>query len=157
MAAAPVLGEGADRLRNVLRRRLDFLKADDVRLFARNPLRHLPGAGANTIHVPRDDLHAGFRSGLGSRSGPGSGSGSGFTRPHKNERRSPGGGGPAFLAARTIDATRGLLAWALLLLLEFSVHHIILLRRGAGLSFPLWTRLRARAARPPACRSRRLA
>jgi hypothetical protein len=54
----PVAFHVAEPDRQLVLPRLDFLQADDVRPVAFNPFLHLCLPGANSVHVPRGDLHA---------------------------------------------------------------------------------------------------
>ena len=53
----PVAFDVAQLERQLIERRLDFLKADDVRLFAGQPFEELRLSGADPVHVPRSNLH----------------------------------------------------------------------------------------------------
>src|SRR5207237_10086753 len=53
----PVAFHLAERRGHLVRRRLDFLEPDDIRLLAFNPFLHLRVPRANAIHVPCSDFH----------------------------------------------------------------------------------------------------
>src|SRR3989449_2004129 len=127
----PVVAQIAEGSGDVLGRSLDLLQAERVRRFALDVLEHLRGAGADAVDVPGGDLQ-GHRGPWNERRNP-----EGFRLTAQRRRR----GGFA-------DAADG---WTLLLLLEFSIHHVILFRP-ARLSAGLATRLGAGRA---ACLARR--
>src|SRR3569832_913777 len=53
----PVVGQGGQRLRDLLRQRLQLLQAQHIGLFARDEGRHVGLAGPDAVHVPRHQLH----------------------------------------------------------------------------------------------------
>src|SRR6185503_20621192 len=61
---APVALELAQRQRNLIGRRLDFLQADDIRALALDPLVELPFARPESVYVPGRNLQFGASAGL---------------------------------------------------------------------------------------------
>src|SRR5207253_11007917 len=106
---APVAAHRADWLRHCVRRSFDFLEAEDVGLLALDPLQHFAGAGADAVHVPGGDLQHGTL--------------------HETKGATRGEWAAPFAVPQL--APRGM-TWTLLLLLEFSVDHVVLLRLRPG-------------------------